>query len=1313
MVQFCLGVLMLGFESFSKTPYEPQVNPAEYEQWRWSLFPELRGKQTRCFELDLDGSVWFGLKGKVARYDGQSWKYYGEEEGVPDELIFAIKKCKNGDIFATTDFGIYAYEDGRWIKKYSTSKNIAWGKQILEDQYGNVWFSGGRELVCYDGQEFRGNEISKGELSSLQLDIYGDLWCLDPWNLSIYQCKISDEGKLLSIRNHQPVSGGKVGFLYSDILASSEGEIWFANESISTDVKIYDIATETWRSVDPIPNTRFDSRIAWLLESSDGSIWAAGPESLLIGREDRWDLIKYEDLGYISFSAAIDEDQSGNLWFVGENQIPCRLEKNNTHWETFKNIIFCTDDDRGNHWFLSIDGRVVLKDSRNEWFCYGPSDGVIDMPHNIFTTPTGETWVIGANDEGAAVSVFRANRWEQIDLSKYALGIAHYAHEVTQDGRILLGSGSHQIHAPHLPGGLIQITRKGDQFEVSNVEGFPDDDGEWSIPGFPCRIWGIEEIENGKYWLSGRNLYVFDGQKAEPMWEHKWALEGWIDHIHLDMDGVLWLAKWGVGVFRMGEDSTVRYTLENGLSGDNVYFVNSDAEGNIWVLGDKGVNRFDGTQWVSSEALNLGMDYRGSSTVHFSNDGYVWFNTFSSTWKTRYSPEHEVSSFDEISFSTIRHKPDLDGPETVITYSREQNPHKADVSFKWVGSDSWNRTKRSDIKYSYRMDEGPWSLYTDDTQKSFSNLSIGKHRFEVRSRDLDLNIDPSPAIVEFEILAPLWRKPWFIYLALSVTMLILVLVVAIVWLRWKHVLEMEEVKLQFFTNISHELRTPLMVILGPIERVLRSSKSDENKQQLTLAHRNANRLLKLVDQLLDFRKLEFGKIDPSPSNFDVVIFMKEIIRNHQEIAREKRHNLVFECAVEEKWISFDGDILQKVVDNLVSNAVKYTPDGGTIQVRLEIRPNEQGKTDIFKDLLHLVVTDNGIGISKKHQRHIFDPFFREKADYSIARGAGIGLSLTKEMIELSMGNIQVQSPVFVSEDERPGSRFIVEIPVEEGEVQEKEGVTGHAPITNENQEALVESHKPILLMADDDADIRDYLMLEFSGEYEVLQAPDGTQALQMAKTNVPDIMILDVMMPGMNGVELCKALKTDEITNHIPIILLTARRSDQHQFEGLDAGADDYVVKPAQMPLIRARLKNLLENRRLLQKKYSNLQESELPNTPVDDPNLKFLERVNSNILDSISEFDYRPVDLARLLGISERTLNRKLKAITDHTPSNYIRDYKIRHAASLLRGSFESISNVAYDIGFLDLSYFSQCFKKLHGCTPTEYASKHGRKAS
>ena len=521
----------------------------------------------------------------------------------------------------------------------------------------------------------------------------------------------------------------------------------------------------------------------------------------------------------------------------------------------------------------------------------------------------------------------------------------------------------------------------------------------------------------------------------------------------------------------------------------------------------------------------------------------------------------------------------------------------------------------------------------------------------------------------------------------------------------KQLEEATHAKLVFFTNVSHDFRTPLTLVADPVEQLLEDKALTPRQQSLLkVVHKNVHILLRLVNQILDFRKYENDKLELVRANMNLRVQLQEWSHSFQTLALKKHIHFVLEVNDDraDYLMAVDAEKMERVYFNLLSNAFKFTPENGTITVTLSTLTKEEGGR-----YARLVVADTGSGISVQHIRHIFDRFYQIDVNHA---GSGIGLALAKAFVELHGGEITVDSV------EGKGTVFTVDIPmtvVEEpsADLVQEPRITQQTVVEEledmETEEQIPDENKECILIIDDNADVRDYVKSLLKEEYTVIEAPDGRAGLKKAMKYVPDAIICDVMMPVMDGLECCRKLKTELQTSHIPVMLLTACSLDEQRIQGFECGADSYISKPFNSKLLLVRLRNLMDNHKRLKQFFGD--KTTLSKEPVSDVDKGFVDRFRELIEENLADSELSVEDLGSKMGLSRVQLYRKIKALTNYSPNELVRIARLKKAASLLASSEKTISEITYEVGFTSPSYFTKCYKDYFGESPTDFLKRRG----
>jgi signal transduction histidine kinase/DNA-binding response OmpR family regulator len=846
----------------------------------------------------------------------------------------------------------------------------------------------------------------------------------------------------------------------------------------------------------------------------------------------------------------------------------------------------------------------------------------------------------------------------------------------------------------------------------------------------------IAEDKNGNLWFgtalgldmlereSGRFIHYQNDKKVKGS-----ISDGYIFDIKQDARGRIWVAtRNGLNIFDEKTKTFAALFDKNGLPHSTILAILEDNQGTIWLstsnglssvmtIEDKDGTRFQIRNYDEADGLqgkqfneNAAYKTKKGELIFGGADGFNIFNP--EKLGVNKNPPRVVLSNFQLYNKTVVPGQEIDG-EVLLPLSIAETeeitlpPGQNVFSIEFAGLNFFNPEKN---QYRYML-EGFHKQWLSADSKSrnvtFTNLNPGEYTFRVKASNNDGFWNNDGAVLKIKILPPFWktRTAFVLYCAFVISALLVVRKLIQKRERMKfdreqerkeaiRMHELDMMKIKFFTNVSHEFRTPLTLILTPLERMLRHAKEPEQLQQYQLIQRNAKRLLNLVNQLLDFRKLEVQELKLNSSEGDIIKFVEETVFSFSDLSEKRDIKLSFESSVESFETLFDQDKLEKILFNLLSNAFKFTPEHGAVSVMTTLTNTPEGKE------LVLTVRDTGIGIENDKLDKIFDRFFQNDLPKSMVnQGSGIGLSLTREFVKIHNGTIAVESQVGV------GSCFTVTLPLADvGHHHEEEHGSMVAKPSAETEGELTK--KPLLLLVEDNEDFRFYLKDNLKLDYRIIEAPNGNEGWRMTIEFLPDLIVSDIMMPEMNGIELCKKIKSDQRVSHTPVILLTARSAEEQKVEGFESGADDYITKPFNFEILVSRIKNLISKREKLHKAFPahlDIKASELKITSLDE---KFINKAIKCVEDNISDADFSVEDLSHQLGISRAHFYKKLMSLTGKSPLEFIRLIRLQQAAQLLKKSQLTVAEVAYKVGFNNPKYFARYFKEEYKVLPSVFAS-------
>ncbi|WP_157208937.1 hybrid sensor histidine kinase/response regulator transcription factor [Mariniflexile maritimum] len=825
--------------------------------------------------------------------------------------------------------------------------------------------------------------------------------------------------------------------------------------------------------------------------------------------------------------------------------------------------------------------------------------------------------------------------------------------------------------------------------------------------------------------------------------------------------GTLWIGTFGGGLNKFVPaskglpDRFVAYQDNDGLPNNVIKGILEDSNKNLWISTNKGLSKFnpisesfknydvnDGLQ--SNEFQELARLKRKNGELLFG--GINGFNAFypNDIIDNSYEAETVITGF------SIANKPIKIGEEVngrvlldqSINNVQEIHLKYRENSFSFEFA-ALHFAAPGKNQYAYMLEgfDKDW-VYTTSKKRfaTYTNISPGHYTLKVKASNNDGNWDSTPAELKIEVIPPFYltKLAYVVYGLLLLGILLLYRRFTIIRTTKKHQLELEHIenekneelqriKLEFFTNISHEFRTPLTLIKGPLEYLLKNGKDisqSELQEQYVLMQKNSNYLMRLVNQLLDFRKINQGKMKLVVRKSDIVAFIKEVSEPFQFLSHKQLIDFQVSATPQtiETW--FDHDALEKIINNLLSNAFKFTPEHG--QIHIEISEGKDEKIS-HQEVVIIQVKDSGTGIPEHRIHTIFERFYiEEDKNKKNPQGAGIGLAFTKNLIELHQGTIEVTSAA------NEGAHFVMKFPIHKEaylnipeivckEVSDSDFLMRSSEkesfaigINDELQDddiSKTRSKKPILLIVDDNPDIRTFIRQVLNKRYTVYEAENGEQGFNMASKIMPNIIITDLLMPIMDGLELCEKLKTTKTTSHIPVVMLTAKISQESELKGLKNGADDYIRKPFDTELLQLKLENIIKTRDELRQRFNreiNLQPKEVTVTSTDE---RFLQQAIDIVEENMMNTDFSVEMLVKEMGHSRSNLYLKLKEITGLSSSEFIRNIRLKRAVQLFEASDLSVKEIMYMTGFNTASYFAKCFKKQFGVIPSDYVRQNDKR--
>ena len=1302
---------------------------------------------------DRDGFMWFGTTTGLNRYDGYTFKIYQHAENdpgsLPDNYITDIVEMPDGRFWVNTGRGyvLFDKEQDCFITDVTGfMKNLESGgvpEQVFVDREGNTCLSvagegcyrykeGGKRLFfSYVEHSLPEHGVTQiAECSDGLLLIYntGLLVCLDRATLAI-------KWKSDEIKKYIP-AGKTIEF---SLFVDRDNCIWAYS---LMGIWAYDCGTKSWRTdLTAIWSSRPDVIIHAVAQDIEGRIWVGkdydGIDVLEKETGKVTSLVAHDDNGRsLPHNTIYDlyADRDGIMWVgtykKGVSYYSESIFKFNMY--EWGDITCIEQADENRLWLGTNDHGILLwnrSTGKAEPF-WRDAEGQLPNPVvSMLKSKDGKLWVgtfngglycmdgsrVRSYKEGVGNTLASNNVWALVEDDKGRIWIAS------------LGGGLQCLEP--VSGTFETYTSSNSALLENNVTSLCWVDNNTLFFGTANQGVGMMDMRT-------REIKKIQGQSGNV----KLSNDA-VNHVYKDSRGLVWIAtREGLNVYDTRRHVFLDLSSVAEAKGNFIAAITEDQERNMWVSTSRKVIRvtvasdgkgsylFDSRAYNSEDGLqNCDFNQRSIKTLHngiIAIGGLYGVNVF--------APDHirynkmlpnvmftGLSLFDEAvkvgqSYGgRVLIEKELNDVENV-EFDYKQNIFS--VSF---ASDNYNLPEKTQYMYKLEGFNNDWlTLPLGVHNVTFTNLAPGKYVLRVKAINSDGYVGIKEATLGIVVNPPFWMS-WWAYLLYAVGLVIVLFLARYRMLKRErekfHLQQIENevakneeinnMKFRFFTNVSHELRTPLTLIISPLEGMLKETTDELQSTRLQLMYRNAQRLLHLVNQLLDFRKGEMSTHQLSLSEGDIISYVHSVCNSFLLMADKKHIQFSFFSGIDTFSMAFDADKVGKIVMNLLSNAFKFTPEGGRVTVMIE---HVAGTPDI----LEIKIADTGIGISDVDKEHIFERFYQAgHKGVEETTGNGIGLSLVRDFVTLHEGEVKVFDNIGM------GSVFVIQFPVKHVETQvqlpEETGMPAgdeeDKEMKEEAREEMERKNFPLLLIVDDNEDFRIFMRYSLELQYRVKLAVNGKEAWEMMQEELPDLVISDVMMPQMDGNELCRLIKQDKRTAHIPVILLTARQNTEAKLEGLQTGADDYVTKPFNMTILVLRIRKLIELSRYHRVTQGMIAPapSEIVITSLDE---KLIEKAIKYVEDNMSRTELSVEELSRELGMSRVHLYKKLLQITGKTPIEFIRVIRLKRAAQLLRESQLHVSEVAFEVGFNNPKYFSRYFKDEFGVLPSVYQEKEGK---
>lgn len=832
----------------------------------------------------------------------------------------------------------------------------------------------------------------------------------------------------------------------------------------------------------------------------------------------------------------------------------------------------------------------------------------------------------------------------------------------------------------------------------------------------------FDPVRNVMYAGTHNGLAIIDVDKEGfPAENH---LQGYIVFavVNYNVGSLCLCTNHGLLLYDIATQGVTIYDETNGLPSDVVYSCQIDTKGNIWSCGNAGLCCIEPkigkiTSFSTNDGIQSNEFYKNASLKD--QDGNLWFGGVAGiTW---FNPN-------DISLAGKKCKVRINdfvvsGRSYHSDYNLEHEDNSPTIEMGTLPIMSTGRTI-----YRYSLDHDAWiTLPQGQNHVTFSHLPAGKHVFDFVG--IVNGVESEMERLTFTV-APAWYMTWWAQL-LWFAVFVMILWVVYLQINHRHQTRLSlmqheqtqavnEAKLQFFMNISHEIRTPMTMIVSPLQKLIKTDPDPTRQHSYELIQRNANRILGLINQLMDLRKIDKNQMQMLFSEIDIVPYIRNICETVNDVAdiREISTHLIDETGPGLKlWV--DTSNFDKIVINLLSNSLKYTPKGGSIEVKMQ---EDVGNAEMPDGMFILTITDTGVGIPESERKHIFDRFYQVRGNNINGGGTGIGLNLTHSLVLLHHGTIEL-----MDNPSGKGTRFVIRLPLGNSHLKMEEMSHDIQPvqaIQSEKKEALViapsyfdsqtsdvnPSTRKKVMIVEDDKEIRDYVINELCNEYHIIECQDGQLAFDQIMKDAPDLIVSDLMMPNMDGMTLCSKIRQNVRLNHIPFIIMTAKTQEEDRIHGLEVGADAYITKPFNMEVLHKTVSNLLQSHDRLRNTFSGQQmpTDQIATPESKSPDERLLERVIKVIGAHLNDPNLTTDMIAKEVGLSRVHLYRKLKELTNQSARDYVRNIRLTKAAELLAEKKVAVSEVANLVGFSKANNFATAFRELYGMTPTQYMEQH-----
>lgn len=1316
---------------------------------------------------DAVGQMWFGTRDGLNKYDGSRFTIYRnnpkDSTSISNNDILAIEEDKSGKMWVGTYNGLNCYDPVKnSFQQYfhanndnSLCNNTVWDIKEIKNE---IWIGTSRGLSVYNKTTKKFSSIFNSSQNPSSLPNNFVLSILETKKGSIWigtakgLCKLISRknGKFLFQHFNRPDNGESL-FVQS-IKEDATGNLWIGTKT--TGIYKYDAVSKKLISL--LANgmqNGIDVDVRAIDIDRKGALWIGAYNGVSVIQKDGTIQKVFNNPDKktsITKIKSVFTDKKGsvwigtyyngvNIWDVSNINFTNLNQDSGKKALSFDVISSIVADKDKNIYFGTEGGGITVLDTKTETTSFLATNKSSELSRNniksMFLSDKGILW-IGTFSEGLEAYDTKSKNFIKYnippDLRKLLKESGIYVIKKGRKNDILwLGTFGK---------GLIRYDTSNKTYQVIGNDNYSDN----FLTNNRIRTLFIDKNDN--IWIgtqSGLNLINLDDfdnknyQIKHFFFDNKVLSGDDILTLFQDKKNRIWVGTKAKGLYLYNGKTFNKINISIGNSTiTSIHSISEDSKNNLWLSSNYGIIKYNPAKnsvivygqkdgLVSNEFNDNAFLQLDSHKFYFGGPlGISYFDSDHIALNS-YSPQVLLTNF-KIKNESVNVSADQDILEKSITYTKSVtlSYDKANFSIHFAIPNFINSKNN---QYSYRLVglENNWTT-TTNTEAVYTLQKPGTYLFEIKGANNDGVWNKTPTSLEIIVEPAPWRSWWaFLFYFLLIGSALY----GLIWIikskeNLKQELELEyregeinkennQAKLQFFTNISHEFRTPLTLILGPLQQILSNyNGSNQMYKKLLVIESSANHLLSLINRLMDFRKFENNQFILESAEGNIVKFLNEIFLSFTEYAKDGNYTYTFSTMDEEILVYYDRYKLERVFYNLISNAFRYTPKGGVISIHVKKEEND----------IVIEVEDSGVGIAEENIDKIFDLFFEipthKNVEINYNKGTGIGLSIAKNIVELHHGTIEVRNK------NTQGVVFKVSLPLGKEHLSEKEILLDfkisddvsqytdqleNAEIIQDDDvnDLMVDEEKLTILIVEDHKVLRSFMKNLLKKEYNIIEAENGKKGLKKALENVPDLIISDVIMPEMVGTELCAKVKENLKTSHIPVILLTSRSSLIYKIEGLENGADDYISKPFNLKEFKLRIKNLLDSTQRLKAKFSSddtFTPSEITVSSLDE---QLLKKAFKLVEDNIANEQFDIPFFCSELGVSRTMLFTKIKAWTNFTPNEFIHEVRMKRAAQLLEQNKMNVSQISYKVGFNNPKYFSKCFQKKFGETPSEYASK------